>query len=99
MINRIVKMTFEPALIDDFMDVFNASKDKIRQFEGCHGMILLQDTQHANILFTYSQWESEAHLNQYRASELFKTTWANTKNKFQAKAEAWSTHTLDAPTQ
>ena len=99
MINRIVKMTFEPALVEDFMQVFNASKDKIRQFEGCHGMILLKDTHQSNILFTYSQWESEAHLNQYRASDLFKTTWANTKNKFQVKAEAWSTQILDAPTQ
>lgn len=99
MINRIVKMTFDPALINDFLEVFHASKDKIRQFDGCLGMILLQDNQQNNVLFTYSQWISEDHLNSYRHSELFKTTWANTKNKFISKAEAWSTTGIDVPIQ
>ena len=99
MINRIVKMTFDPALINDFLEVFHGSKDKIRQFDGCLGMILLQDNQQNNVLFTYSQWISEDHLNSYRHSELFKTTWANTKNKFISKAEAWSTTGIDVPIQ
>jgi heme-degrading monooxygenase HmoA len=41
-------------------------------------------------MFTYSQWESEAHLNNYRASDLFAVTWRDTKAKFAHKAEAWS---------
>jgi quinol monooxygenase YgiN len=90
MIVRVVKMTFVAEKLDDFLAVFAASKDKIRNFEGCQHLELLQDTKHKNILFTYSHWDSEAHLEEYRNSELFKTTWAKTKVLFAGKAEAWS---------
>ena len=90
MIIRIVKMTFEPSKVHDFIEVFDASKERIRNFEGCSHLRLLNDINSSNIFFTYSYWESEAHLNAYRHSELFQATWARTKVLFAAKPEAWS---------
>lgn len=90
MIIRIVKMTFKPDKVADFLSVFNASKELIRNFEGCTHLQLMKDSNHDNIFFTYSHWQTEAHLNQYRQSALFLNTWAKTKILFDAKPEAWS---------
>ncbi len=90
MIIRIVKMGFKPEEIDAFLDNFKLVKDKIRNYEGCSHLKLVRDTHYTNQFFTYSHWESEAHLNNYRNSTLFREVWANTKNKFSQKPEAWS---------
>src|SRR5687768_13316043 len=94
MIIRIVKMTFEPSKVKDFIEVFDASKERIRNFEGCSHLELLNDIHSTNVFFTYSHWESEVHLDAYRNSELFKATWTRTKVLFSAKPEAWSVNTL-----
>ena len=96
MIIRIVKMTFQPEKVNEFLEVFNASKHLIRNFEGCSHLELLNDINRSNIFFTYSHWETEEHLNNYRHSELFEGVWAKTKVLFAAKAEAWSVaqHTI-----
>lgn len=90
MIIRIVKMTFKPEKVNEFLEVFNSSKQHIRNMEGCTHLELLNDIDAANIFFTYSYWNSENDLNSYRDSELFKNVWAKTKILFDAKAEAWS---------
>jgi len=90
MIKRIVKLTFKPELIDDFMVVFIESAPKIRSFVGCRHMELLQNKAQKNMLFTLSEWDDESALENYRNSELFKTTWAKTKVLFDEKAEAWT---------
>jgi quinol monooxygenase YgiN len=90
MIVRIVKMTFRPENVNDFLKLFHNSENKIRHFAGCSFMELLQDTNKKNSFFTLSHWESENHLNQYRDSELFKTIWTATKTFFANKPEAWS---------
>ena len=90
MIIRIVKMTFLPEKVTDFITVFESVKNKIRNFEGCTHLDLLNDINDKRIFFTYSYWQSEQHLNNYRNSELFATTWAKTKVLFAEKAEAWS---------
>lgn len=90
MLIRIVKMTFIPEKTGDFLDVFNSSKEKIRNFEGCKNLELLRDVNNRSVYFTYSHWESEAALENYRNSELFKSTWEKTKILFASKAEAWS---------
>jgi len=90
MIKRIVKLTFKPELLDDFMVVFNDSAPKIRSFSGCRHMELLQSNAQNNVLFTLSEWDDELALENYRNSELFKTTWAKTKVLFDEKAEAWT---------
>lgn len=91
MIVRIVKMTFQPEKVNDFLAVFEESKEKIRAFEGCEHLKLLRQTEDGNIFFTYSYWQAPEHLEAYRHSDLFKATWAKTKVLFEAKPEAWST--------
>ena len=87
---RIVKMTFEPKLVQDFEKLFELNKHKIRSFEGCNHLELLQDKDSPNIFFTYSFWEHPDNLKNYRQSELFKNVWTATKKLFCAKPEAWS---------
>ncbi len=80
-------MTFQPDKTEDFIAIFESSKLKIRAMEGCWHLELWRRD---NIFFTYSIWESEAALNDYRHSELFKDTWSRTKALFADKPEAWS---------
>ena len=87
---RIVKMTFAPTKVDEFLANFEQVKEQIRNFEGVEHLELLNDKNNANIYFTYSIWKSEEYLNNYRHSDLFKTVWAATKPLFIEKAEAWS---------
>lgn len=90
MIQRIVKMIFQEEGVANFLAIFEESHHKIRTFEGCHYLELLQDKHQPHIFFTYSHWESEVALEKYRQSELFQITWAKTKILFAAKPEAWS---------
>lgn len=87
---RIVKMTFKPEHVDAFVELFNENKQKIRNFEGCQHLELLNDINNPNIFFTYSYWKHPDYLEKYRNSELFNAVWANTKVLFDAKPEAWS---------
>ena len=93
MIKRIVKLTFQPERVTDFQTIFEESKEKIAAFEGCQYLELLREKSKGNIFFTYSFWESEEALNNYRHSELFQTTWAKTKLLFSDKPEAWTVYT------
>lgn len=95
MITRIVRLTFDETKLADFMQVFENSKLQIAAFEGCHGLQLMQDATEKNIMYTLSYWESEAHLNKYRFSSLFKTTWAQTKILFANKPQAFSLELIE----
>ncbi len=90
MIKRIVKMSFKPENIEDFKTIFENNWQKIKGFEGCSLVELLQDINNPSVFFTYSLWQSEEHLNKYRNSELFNTVWGATKILFNAKPEASS---------
>jgi heme-degrading monooxygenase HmoA len=90
MIKRIVKLTFQPEKTTDFEAIFESSKTLIRSFPGCQHLELWRDKNNPEVFFTYSYWEDEAALEQYRHSELFKRTWAKTKALFGGKPEAWS---------
>lgn len=91
MITRIVKMSFREDGIEAFKEIFAESKDKIRAFPGNRHVELLQDISNPGIFFTYSKWESAQALENYRGSELFESTWAQTKALFNDKPLAWST--------
>jgi len=91
MIVRIVKMEFNKESIEDFKALFESKKIMIRSFPGCMYLELLQGTEAKdNIFMTYSYWNSEEDLNNYRYSELFKETWTETKKMFSKKPEAIS---------
>ena len=87
---RIVKMGFQEDKIEEFLANFEENKAKIRGFEGCKFLELYRGKDNTNQFFTYSYWEDEAALENYRNSELFKNVWANTKVLFNEKPEAWS---------
>ena len=88
-------MQFRAGEREAFLDIFEASKHQIRQFRGCQYLRLYNEAGHPEIFFTYSIWTSAAHLDAYRNSELFRTTWAKTKALFAAEAEAWSVEEVE----
>ena len=87
---RIVKMNFKESNIALFLENFNINKQKIRNSKGCNLLELYRDKNDTNTFFTYSYWESEADLEAYRNSELFKVVWGKAKVLFNNKPEAWS---------
>ena len=87
---RIVKMSFLPEKVDVFLTIFNEKKAFIRNSAGCTLLELYRDKTTPNVFFTYSYWESEQGLENYRNSALFKEVWANTKVLFDDKPQAWS---------
>ncbi len=92
MLIRIVRMTFKEEDVQDFLTMFNETKSKIRNFKGCQHLTLLRDAKQPNIFMTYSIWKNEEALEDYRNSELFKTTWKRTKQWFAAKPVAYSAY-------
>ncbi|WP_310994043.1 putative quinol monooxygenase [Aequorivita marina] len=94
MFTRIVKMEFQEENIPTFLDNFEAVKNKIRNFPGCTFLELYQDKNNKAIFFTYSRWNEETDLENYRHSDLFKKVWSQTKPLFKEKAAAWSVDTL-----
>lgn len=91
---RIVKMSFHHQHIDAFLANFEQMKEQIRNAHGNRLLELYQDKSDPQIFFTYSYWETEADLENYRQSELFADVWAFTKKLFNAKPEAWSVDKL-----
>ncbi|MFN8344120.1 MAG: antibiotic biosynthesis monooxygenase family protein [Spirosomataceae bacterium] len=94
MLIRIVRMTFHPAKVADFLEIFDESKHKIRTMPGCHHLELLRDLDLPHVFMTYSYWDNADALNHYRDSDLFKTTWAKTKILFADKPTAFSVERL-----
>lgn len=95
MLIRIVRMTFKPERVADFLENFHTNRKSIRNFPGCHHLELWQDENDKNIFLTHSHWESEEKLNQYRDSELFKTVWTFTKALFSEKPVAFSSKKIE----
>ncbi|NER11820.1 antibiotic biosynthesis monooxygenase [Leptobacterium flavescens] len=90
MLVRIVKLTFQENKVEDFLANFNKNKERIRNFDGCRFLELYRDKEKPSVFFTYSYWESENDLENYRHSELFKSVWKTTKAWFADKPVAWS---------
>lgn len=87
-------MTFRSEDIEIFTSIFNQYKDKIRGAEGCVHLELLQQTDEPWVFFTYSKWENEKFLDQYRYSTTFAQVWPQVKVLFAAPAEAWTVNEL-----
>lgn len=88
-------MSFELDKIEKFKTIYELNWHKIKGFDGCIHLELLQDNQTPSIFFTYSYWKSEKHLNNYRDSILFNTIWTSTKVLFNQKPEAWTLNVLE----
>ncbi|HSN49243.1 MAG TPA: antibiotic biosynthesis monooxygenase family protein [Flavobacterium sp.] len=91
---RIVKMSFAEENIPAFLENFEIIKEKIRNAPGNRLLELYQDKTNKCIFFTYSYWETEEDLENYRKSELFSTVWTFTKKLFNDKPQAWSVDKL-----
>lgn len=87
-------MSFHPQHVTAFLENFEEVKHKIRGSEGNNLLELYRDKNNSNIFFTYSYWETEQHLENYRHSELFNEVWSFTKKLFNDKPEAWSVDSL-----
>lgn len=94
MLIRIVKMHFRPEKRADFLKMFKEIKDKIRHFEGCEHLELMQDYDDPNSFSTYSKWHDEGALSAYRESELFDGVWTKTKAMFSSRPVAFSLKTF-----
>ncbi len=90
MIKRIVKMVFRKENIENFIQFTDKIRETIKNHDGCLHLDILQDKKRPEIFFTYSCWNSEKDLDNYRKSEFFNTIWPETKKWFAAKPEAWS---------
>ncbi len=95
MINRIVKMTFREDAVPQFLELFEDVRCLIRAQTGCHSVELLQDVRDPRVMFTYSIWDHEGALNDYRQTQLFAETWKRTKSLFSDKAQAWSVQMIN----
>ena len=87
---RIVKMTFDPERITEFLTLFDDRSSHIRSFKGCERLDLVRDTRSENVMTTISVWASAEALAVYRRSDLFNETWAITRSMFADRPEAAS---------
>lgn len=94
MLVRIVKLSFHEENIPAFLENFELMKEKIRNATGNRFLELYQDKNNKCLFFTYSYWETEQDLENYRQSELFYDVWEFTKKLFNDKPEAWSVDKL-----
>ncbi|QIP16138.1 antibiotic biosynthesis monooxygenase [Spirosoma aureum] len=99
MLVRIVRMTFQEDKLADFHAIFDNSKYLIRAFPGNRHLQLLSDPDRPDVRMTYSLWDSADALDDYRQSELFRSTWAATKVLFAERAIAFSGENLETVTQ
>ena len=91
MIIRIVKLTIHPNKVEEFKSIYEAHMKLIRNQDGCEKLELLQEKgRYSNVVMTYSYWNSENDLQNYRNSELFTKVWKTVKPLFCTKPEAWS---------
>jgi heme oxygenase (mycobilin-producing) len=95
MIERIVKLTFRSDKTNEFIAIFQYMQPLIMEMQGCHSVRLLRDTTDTNVFFTHSIWDDTATLDAYRASDLFRNTWATVKTLFADKPAAWSVEVVD----
>ena len=91
---RIVKMSIDKDKIEKFLSNFHQNKEKIRNFRGCQFLELYQDKNDNNIFFTYSYWNTEEDLENYRKSDFFQNVWSKTKILFNENPQAWSVNKI-----
>lgn len=83
-------MTFKPEKTNDFLAIFQETKDNIRNFDGCLHLELLKDYHQDHVYFTYSHWIDDKALKTYKNSSLFREIWEKTKIHFSGRPDAFS---------
>lgn len=90
MIVRVVRLHFQPEHADRAAEYVTDVAPKVRRMPGCTHLEILRDVHRPSRFTTYSHWDSEADLNTYRYSPVFKTFWGKVKPLFSQPANAWS---------
>jgi quinol monooxygenase YgiN len=83
-------MHFTEAGVEEFLTIFHANKEAIRNFPGCTHLQLLKDAHDDTVYTTLSHWTDEASLEAYRKSELFARVWGRVKTLFAQRTIALS---------
>ena len=83
-------MHFTEAGVDEFLEIFDANKNSIRNFDGCLHLQLLKDANEPYTYATLSHWKDEQSLENYRKSELFGSVWGRVKTLFAERSQAFS---------
>ena len=92
-------MTFRKDRVEEFRLIFDQAKHKIRAFPGCRHLELHQDYHAEHIFTTYSLWDDDAAIENYRKSALFTEVWENTKALFLEQPIAFSNKLVDGPVE
>lgn len=90
MLIRVVRMQFTEAGVEEFLQIFNANKEKIRNFPGCTHLQLLTDPEDQFCYTTLSHWNRAEDLENYRKSELFGSVWGRVKTLFSERSQAFT---------
>ncbi|MGY6561897.1 MAG: putative quinol monooxygenase [Luteibaculaceae bacterium] len=90
MIHRWVRLTINPTDKTKFLDILREYHHNVRAFPGCKSLLLSAEP-NGNVVITYSVWDDEASLAEYRRSEMFKAFWLKIKPFFIDKPLAYST--------
>lgn len=88
-------MKFKEEKLDEFFEYLKKNQHRIKAFEGCEMVEILQDKNNPGIVMTHSHWVDESFLEKYRVSDVFKEIWGNTKIHFADKPEAWTLQSLE----
>ena len=91
MIKRFVKLSVDPAKLAEFKANFAIAKPQILSVSGCRHLELLQVTDEPNLFFTFSIWDSEHHLEEYKNTTIYFRAWETVKPLLNAEPLAWST--------
>lgn len=94
MIVRIVELSIREDKMVIAKSLLAEVAPKVRSSPGCSHLRILIDLHKSGHVTTYSHWSSEADLNAYRHSDIFKDFWAQIKPLFALPAKAWSSQTL-----
>ncbi len=73
-----------------FLEVFENHRQAMRTVPGCLHLELWQELHDRAAVTTYSIWQSEKDLENYRNSKLFQEVWATVKPWFAASAQVQS---------
>ncbi len=90
MITRIVELQIQAHQIDVAKQLLKEVAPKVRSMPGCSRLEIMFGIHKKARVTTYSYWDSEKDLNDYRDSEVFQKFWKSIKPMFSEKARAWS---------
>lgn len=88
-------MKIKESEISNYTKFIGSVQNDIRNFEGCEHLKILNDINDKTIFFSYSYWQDEESLENYRKSDFFQSIWPEIKQWFVAKPEAWSLNKVD----